>query len=68
VFLTADPGVRLSRVLARDGAAIEPELRRWMAAEEAYFAREATPEWVDVLIDGGSVVEHDRESEYLRLR
>jgi uridine kinase len=68
VFLTADPALRLSRALARDGAAIEPELRRWMAAEDSYFAREATPEWVDILIDGGPGAEHDRESEYLRLR
>jgi uridine kinase len=68
VFLTADPALRLARVLARDGAAIEPELVRWMAAEESHFALEATPEWVDVLIDGGSTTEHDRDSEYVRLR
>jgi uridine kinase len=68
VFLVADPGLRLPRVLARDGAAIEPQLRAWMAAEKAHFARDATPEWVDVLMDAGSTVEHDRESEYVRLR
>jgi hypothetical protein len=68
VFLTADPGLRLSRALARDGVAIEPQLRAWMAAENAHFARDGTPEWVDVLIDGGSPVEHDRDSEYVRLR
>jgi Phosphoribulokinase / Uridine kinase family len=68
VFVTADPGLRLSRALARDGAAIEPELRRWMAAEDGHFARDATPERVDVLVDGGSRVEHDPDNGYVRLR
>ncbi len=68
VFVTADPGLRLSRALARDGAGIEPELRRWMVAEEAHFATERAAEWVDALIDGGSLEEHDPDSEYVRLR
>ncbi len=68
VFVTADPALRLARVLARDGVAIEPEIRAWLAAEAVHFARDATPEWVDVLMDGGSRVEHDADSEYVRLR
>ncbi|HKT03571.1 MAG TPA: hypothetical protein VJT31_28920 [Rugosimonospora sp.] len=68
VFVTAAPGLRLSRAVARDGAAIEPELGRWMVAEDGHFAREATEEWVDALIDGGSPGEHDADSGYLRLR
>ncbi len=68
VFVTADSGVRQSRVLARDGVAIEPDLRRWMAAEQRHFARDATPERVDVLVDGQARVGHDPDSEYVRLR
>jgi uridine kinase len=66
VFLVADPALRLARVLARDGAGIEPELRRWMAAEETHFAGDRTPEVADVLVDGGCQVGHDPESGYVR--
>lgn len=68
LFVTADPGSRLSRVLDRDGVDVEPELRRWMAAEEVHFARDRTPERADVLVDGDSRVRHDPDSEYVRLR
>lgn len=68
VFIAVDQAVRLSRALARDGAAAEPALRRWMAAEQVHFARDATAERVDVLIDGDSAVEHDPDREYVRLR
>jgi uridine kinase len=68
VFVTAEPGSRLARVVARDGVAIEPQVRAWMAAEVAHFARNATPERVDVLVDGDPRVQHDPEVEYVRLR
>lgn len=68
VFIAVDQAERLSRALARDGAAVEPALRRWMAAEQLHFARDATAERADVLVDGGSAVEHDPDREYVRLR
>jgi uridine kinase len=68
IFLTADRDLRLRRVLARDGPAVEVPLRRWMAAEDEYFAAVATASNVDQLVDGVARVGHDPESEYVRLR
>jgi uridine kinase len=68
VFLTADREVRLRRALARDGPGIEEPLRRWMAAEEAFFAAARTAERADRLVDGVARVGQDPESGYVRLR
>jgi uridine kinase len=68
IFVTADRDLRLRRALARDGATVEAPLRRWMAAEDGYFATAATAERVDRLVDGVARVGHDPEDEYVRLR
>jgi uridine kinase len=68
IFVTADRDLRLRRALARDGATVEAPLRRWMAAEDDYFAATATAERVDRLVDGVARVGHDPEDEYVRLR
>jgi uridine kinase len=68
IFVTADRNLRLRRALARDGATVEGPLRRWMAAEDDYFATAATAERVDRLVDGVARVGHDPEDEYVRLR
>ena len=67
-FLTADRDVRLRRVLQRDGPTVEAPLRRWMAAEESYFAAAATARRADRVVDGVADVGHDPENEYVRLR
>ena len=68
VFVTADREVRWQRALARDGPEIAAPLRRWMAAEEAYFAAVRTAERVDRLVDGVARVGHDPGDGYVRLR
>ncbi len=68
VFVTADRELRLRRTLARDGPAVELPLRRWMAAEDAYFATARTAERADRLVDGVAPVGHDPGDGYLRLR
>jgi uridine kinase len=68
VFVTADRDVRWERALVRDGATVEAPLRRWMAAEDGYFAETGTAERVDRLVDGVARVGHDPEDEYVRLR
>jgi uridine kinase len=52
VWVEAPPEVRLARGLARDGAAFEPEWRRWQGTEAAAFAAEDTRERADVRVDG----------------
>jgi uridine kinase len=54
VFLDAPWEQRLARALARDGAGIEAPLRRWMAAEQAWFAMQRPAEWVDHRIDAST--------------
>lgn len=68
VFVTARPRLRLRRALERDGPEIEAPLRTWQEAEDSYFAAERTVEYVDVVVDGGSVVRHDPNREYVRTR
>jgi uridine kinase len=68
VFVTADREVRLGRALARDGPGIEEPLRRWMAAEEGFFAATRTRERADRVVDGVARVGEDPGSGYVRLR
>jgi uridine kinase len=52
VWVEAPADVRLARGLARDGAALERQWRRWMATEQARFTAEGTRERADVRMDG----------------
>jgi uridine kinase len=52
LWVEAPAALRLARGLARDGAALEPEWRRWQRAEAEVFAAEATRRRADVLLDG----------------
>jgi uridine kinase len=52
VWVEADPELRLSRGLARDGAAMEQHWRQFMVDEEALFAHDRTRERADVVVDG----------------
>ncbi|MGY1706477.1 uridine kinase [Geodermatophilus sp. SYSU D00697] len=52
IWVEAPPEVRLRRGLARDGAAFEPEWRRWQRTEAAFFTAEGTRERADVRVDG----------------
>ncbi|MFW3172797.1 uridine kinase family protein [Geodermatophilus sp. CPCC 206100] len=52
IWVEAPRELRLARGLARDGAGMEPEWRRWQVAEAAAFAAEGTRARADVRIDG----------------
>jgi len=52
IWVEAPENVRLSRGLARDGADLEPEWRRWLETEAAEFAREGTRARADLRVDG----------------
>jgi hypothetical protein len=54
VWVEAPPGLRLARGLARDGAVLEPEWRRWQGTEAAEFAREGTRARADLRVDGAA--------------
>ncbi|SCG51496.1 AAA domain-containing protein [Micromonospora coxensis] len=67
VFVTAPAGLRSTRAVARDGAEILPELRRWHAGERAHFAADATAAHVDLVVDGAPSLPHDDRRYYVRL-
>lgn len=50
VWLDAAPDVRLARAVGRDGAAVEPQLRRWAEAEAIHFAACGTRERADLVV------------------
>jgi uridine kinase len=52
IWVEAPPEVRLARGLARDGATLAPEWRRWQLTEAAAFAAEETRGRADVRVDG----------------
>lgn len=52
VWVEAPDDLRLRRGLARDGAEVEPQWRRWMASETAHHAAEGTRGRADLLVDG----------------
>jgi hypothetical protein len=66
VLVIAPAGLRLSRALARDGAELLPELRRWHAGERAHFAADGTGAAVDVVVDGAPDLPHDADRYYVR--
>lgn len=49
----ADSDTRLARALARDGAAIEPQLRDWQAFERGWFAVDGTRARCQVIAESG---------------
>jgi energy-coupling factor transporter ATP-binding protein EcfA2 len=57
IFVTAPDRLRLSRVLARDGAGVLEPLLTWRRAEAAFHAEDGTAAAVDVTIDGSDLVE-----------
>ncbi|MFU8873530.1 uridine kinase family protein [Micromonospora sp. SL4-19] len=68
VFVTAPAPLRLSRALARDGAEILPELRRWHAGERTHFAVDDTEAAADLVVDAAPSLPHDPDRYYVRRR
>jgi uridine kinase len=52
VWVEAPEGVRTARGLARDGAGMAAEWRRWQRMEAALFAADRTRERAELLVDG----------------
>jgi hypothetical protein len=66
-YVHAPRPVRLERGLARDGEAARPLWERWMADEDAHFARDQTGDRCDLLVDGAPRLVHDPERQFMRL-
>jgi hypothetical protein len=66
VWVEAPAGLRLSRGLARDGAALRGEWLRWQEREAAVFTAERTRDRADLLVDGAAGPTGDEEYTVLR--
>lgn len=66
VLVTAPAELRTARAVARDGAEILPELRRWHAGERAHFAADDTATGADLVVDGAPTLPHDAHHYYVR--
>lgn len=53
VWVSAPDDLRLARGLARDGAALEPQWRRWLVDEAAHFRAERTADRAEMRVETG---------------
>lgn len=68
VYVTAPVRLRRDRALARDGADLLPQLRRWWQGERRHFAADRTVARADVVVDGAAAPSHDPAGRFRRLR
>jgi uridine kinase len=57
IWVEAPERLRIARGLARDGAGLQPQWRRWQATEAAEFTREDTRARADLRLDGAALAE-----------
>ena len=62
IWVEAPPQLCLERGLARDGAGLAPQWRRWQELEAAVFATERTRARADLLVDGAAEGAHPEVS------
>jgi uridine kinase len=67
IWIEAPREVRLKRGIERDGESMRPAWDRWMAEEDAFFARDRTRERADLVVDGSPTLPHDAELEFVAL-
>src|SRR6478609_2182864 len=67
IWVDAPAELRLERGLERDGREARPSWDAWMAEEDAHFTRDGTRARCDLVVDGNPGVEHDPETEFVRI-
>lgn len=68
IWVDCPKEVRLARGLARDGLDARSRwLDAWIPAEERYVAAQRPADFADLVVDGSGQVEHDPETQYVRL-
>jgi uridine kinase len=67
VWIEAPAGARLGRGLDRDSLDMQPLWERWMAQEEAHYARDRTRDRADLTVDGAPSTLHDPNVEFVCL-
>ena len=67
VWVEAPAQLRLERGLERDGQGALPFWDAWMAEEDAHFAQDGARARCDVVVDGNPGIDHDPETEFVRI-
>ena len=67
IWVEAPADVRLRRGLQRDGRAARPQWDRWMAEEDAFYAKDPVRDRADLMVDGDPALPHNPETELVRL-
>ena len=68
IFVTAPSRLRLDRALARDGAALRPQLLRWRRGERTHFTADGTEAAADLVVDAASARVPDPATHYVGRR
>ena len=53
--------------LERDGREARASWDAWMAEEDAHFAKDGTRDRCDLVVDGKPGIDHDQETEFVRI-
>jgi len=67
IWVDAPAELRLERGLERDGRDARPLWDAWMAEEDAHFAGDGTRARCDLVVDGNPGIDHDPETEFVRI-
>jgi uridine kinase len=50
IWIDIDPEIGLNRVIARDGAQVSDEMRKWLGTQQEYFSQHSTREKADFIL------------------
>jgi Ni2+-binding GTPase involved in maturation of urease and hydrogenase len=50
IWIDIDPEIGVKRVIARDGAQVADEMRKWLGTQEEYFSQHSTREKADFIL------------------
>lgn len=67
IWVDTPAKIRLERGLERDGRDARPLWDAWMAEEDAHFAQDGTRARCDLVVDGTPGIDHDPETEFVRI-
>ena len=68
IWMQVPAGLRMARVIARDGRRAAADWDGYEAEETGFFGADPVWERADLVVDGAPCVPHDPETEYVRLR
>ena len=67
IWVDAPAELRLQRGLERDGRDARPSWDAWTAEEDAHFGEDGTRARCELVVDGNPGIDHDPETEFVRI-